>query len=350
MAMPSSALDGYSLVKSRVSLIGYISKFIGKEPKATSQNSYMVLCPIHGEKNSESMSVDDSKGVYHCFACQSQGSIIDFYMAMNPEADSPDKALTSLAAQERIELPKSAYDKTKVSKKRITDALNAVCDAACNFLFHDKSETAGIMFDYLVERGMSDDIIDRWGIGGLPEGREAVRFVRSAANNDVEALVAGNVLARSDHDGSIWATHAGRILFPIFDRGDNDDVIGFGARQIDGVKSYGKGKYLNPTTTDVYDKSKVLYGQHLVKKDQKVAVVEGYLDAIAVNEFTDQVGVACCGTSFTVQQLSMLSGSKTITSAFDSDEAGRRALASTIWIENRSSDAEIGRASCRERV
>lgn len=337
----SSSLDGYSLLKSRVSLIGYISKFLGKEPKATSQNSFMVLCPIHNEQNSESMSVDDSKGVYHCFSCGSQGSIIDFYMAMNAEADTPDKALVALAAQENVELPKSSFDKQAVSKKRITAALNAVSDAATDFLFHDDSDAAEKMFAYLVDRGVTDDIIDRWSIGGLPTGRDAVRFVRKAAHDDVEALVAGNVLSRSDHDGSMWATHAGRILFPIFDRARPDDVIGFGARQVDGVKSYGKGKYLNPTTTDVYDKSKVLYGQHLVKKGQHVAVVEGYLDAIAINEFTDQTGVACCGTAFTVHQMNMLSASKVVTSAFDSDDAGRRALASTVWMENRAPDVEL---------
>lgn len=343
MAMSkSSSLDGYSLVKSRTSLIGYISKFLGKDPKAVSQDSYMVLCPIHGEQNSESMSVDDSKGVYHCFSCGSQGSIIDFYMAMNAEADSPDKALLALAAQERIELPKSSFEKNSVSRKRITEALNAVCDAATEFLFHDSSDAADKMFGYLVEdRGVTDSIIERWGIGGLPEGRDAVRLVRKAANDDVEALVAGNVLSRSDHDGSMWATHAGRLLFPIFDRARADDVIGFGARKVDGVKSYGKGKYLNPTTTEVYDKSKVLYGQHLVKKGESVAVVEGYLDAIAVNEFTDQIGVACCGTAFTVHQMNMLSSSKVVTSAFDSDEAGLRALASTVWMENRASDVEL---------
>ena len=176
----SSSLDGYSLLKSRVSLIGYISKFLGKEPKATSQNSFMVLCPIHNEQNSESMSVDDSKGVYHCFSCGSQGSIIDFYMAMNAEADTPDKALVALAAQENVELPKSSFDKQAVSKKRITAALNAVSDAATDFLFHDESDAAEKMFAYLVDRGVTDDIIDRWSIGGLPTGRDAVRFVRKA--------------------------------------------------------------------------------------------------------------------------------------------------------------------------
>ena len=137
----------------------------------------------------------------------------------------------------------------------------------------------------------------------------------------------------------------GRLLFPIFSR--KNECISFSSRSVPDVKTpLEDSKYINTSNTDIYDKSKVLYGQHLINnKTEKIIVCEGNFDVIALNEMTDNktAAVATCGTALTQDHIGEIKrlGIKELMIVFDSDKAGRKAASSLTWITNHISRAGI---------
>lgn len=341
--------DSVALVKRTITLSKYIAQFTTVKSSGGSNTKFMAFCPFHDNTKTMAMSITDGDGgggLWKCFAGCGGGSIIDFWLKKHgyDEKDISHfgEAVEALASESGITLPerprKEAGAKEEISKTRIKKALEAVADAACDNLFKTNKEEYRLASDYLVDRNVSDKILEKYLMGIIPQNREdAVKFI-TRASGDVPAAIAGGILVRNVEDGSLWTPFSGRLIVPIFDR--SGGVIGYGGRIVPGVKSTGQGKWINPTSTPVYDKSKVMYGLDQLSGSDNAVVVEGYFDAIAITESDiDAVGVACCGTSFTTGHVETLKKVKGVAFIFDGDEAGSKALSSAYWVANKRSDS-----------
>jgi len=333
-------------IKSAMRLSDYVNQFTISPLKETGgKGKFMGFCPLHDNTNSPAFSVNDDKGVWHCFSNCGGGSIFDFWIIQHGY-DSHDKSAFSLAVQGLaeelgVELPEYKSEKKEISPTRIKDTLDRVSIAATNYLFDSEDEGAEKAYDYLSGRGVTDEIIKKYRIGFLPDtNKVATKLITKAAGDDysTRAAVAGGVLGESD--GSHYTSLYGRIIIPITDR--FGAVLGFGAREVPGVSHYGEGKWVNPTTTSVYDKSKILFdGGELSrnKKPSSVVICEGYFDAIAITESeSNAIGLAVCGTATTPHHLEMLNSADEITFMFDGDDAGMNATSKLTWAINKRED------------
>lgn len=329
--------DDFKLVRSAIRLSEYIGRFTQSPPKRTGGDKFMAFCPIHDNTNSEAMTIDDRLGVWNCFAGCGGGDIITFWMKFN-NSDSKGEALRAVAADLSVTLPeREGKQERTLSATAVKKVLKAVAEAAHEHLMKENASVAAdAAYEYLEDREVTDDIMARWMIGALPQGRDATNMLKKIVGKSIPEAIEGGILSKSEHDGSLYSAFAGRILFPIFDK--RGDVIGFGGREIPALVKEGKkgSKYINPTNNIVYSKAKTLYGEHLLNaKTKSVVVVEGYLDVIAVNETGELgVGVACCGTSLTSGHAEVLSAYPRVTALFDSDAAGQKALAKAVSLAN----------------
>lgn len=340
--------SGIELIKQAISLSEYIARFSDSVKPSGSKDSFMALCPLHDNTETPAMSIKDmpTGGVWKCFAGCGGGTIIDFWLIQH-ELDPKDrsnlgKALEGLSKELQVTLPEWKPAET-FSTQRIANALTAVADAACDYLFSDDG-AAGM--DYLLDRGITEDEIERFLIGMLPPSQsEALALVRSATD-DTDALVEAKFLRRNERDNKLWLSMYGRILAPITNPrlyGDNN-VVGFGARVIPNVPCHRheEAKWINSPDSDFYHKQRVLYNlQDGITSKSDVAVTEGYFDALAVDR-TDYTGVAVCGTALTEHHLRILEDAKSVTIIFDGDEAGEDALLRHIWALNKRNDLQCG--------
>lgn len=325
--------DPFKLIKDRLRLSEYIGKFT--DLNSGSGNKWRGPCPIHDGSNKNALSVDDDRGLWKCFTnpdCGG-GSIIDFWMRHNSSTDM-NEALESLAQEARITLPSRTG--RSMGAGRVIEALNHTGGFLCDVLNDSKDSDVAEVLEYLVEeRSVSSEIIQDWNIGFLPNGDDWVDAVREDSH-DLDALIAGGFLRKDERSDRLWSPYSGRITFPIWNR--NGDTVGFGGRSVD---PEARSKYVNPTDTPAYHKSRVLYGMDLLsKKPRRVIVIEGYLDSIAVNEVSDDdtIALATCGTSLTTGQLELIEDVNEIIFMFDGDPAGSRAMSSLFWTVNKLED------------
>jgi len=339
--------DAAALLKREIKLSEYVAQHTTVTPKANGK--FMALCPFHDNTNSPAFSGDDAKGFWKCFVCDVGGTVIDFWL-MAHNMDPKDRtlfgeAIEGLSREHGVALPerpKQESGKHEIGRTRIRQALERVAIAANDNLFDGKDPEYDAAYTYIVdERKMSEKLLDRYMVGMMPEGTDkAVEFIRSHSE-DVEAAIAGGILVRSTEDPKrLFTNFAGRLVVPIRDR--SGGVIGFGGREVPGVKAAVSGtKWVNPSTTPVYDKSRILYGADQFGKGDAAVIVEGYFDAIAVteNKDIDGVGMAVCGVAFTQGHLESIQKATGLTFVFDGDEAGRKALTRNVWVVNKRRDA-----------
>ena len=343
------ATDLVALIGRRVSLKRVGSRHTG-------------LCPFHTEKT-PSFSVDPAKGFYHCFGCKASGDAITFLR----ETEHLDfaEAVEQLAAAANITLTYDAPGAQRANQHR-KESLGLLERAAC--FYHEllmSSADAGDARAYLRRRGYDRQTVVKWRLGYAPrrwddlcrhlgapatqlaaaglayeESRRGTRAPRSPRS---DSDVAGPDPESSEEpgdagvdDGSTASAAAAsdffrdRIMFPICDASGR--VVSFAGRSLprtDASAPTGP-KYKNTAGTAVYDKSKVLYGLHLVKQAAReagrIVVCEGYTDVIGCDLVGIPEAVATCGTALTQQHAQLLSRSaKRIVLAFDADAAGQNA-------------------------
>lgn len=328
-------LDNASKVKSEVRLSSYISDHFDVDLKSAGNSKYRCQCPIHGGDNKTAFTIDDAKGLWKCFTGDcGGGSIIDLFMKIH-NIDDFGEALEGIAEQNNITLEKSRRSR-RITPKRVYNAIEQVAVFAADYLYdHNADDDVAKVYDYAVDRGLNDDIIDDNNIGFFPSGKAGVDFVMKACD-DTDALVDGGILKKDDTTSTYWCHLNGRLVFPI--RNEQGRYVGFGGRKIDGIKSSGDGKYMNTSNTSVYNKSEVLYGMDRVtSKTTNVVIVEGYLDVIGTNlalGSTDTVALAACGTSLTSNHAKYLKKFSRVTEVFDGDAAGQKAAIKSLDMAN----------------
>lgn len=291
-----------------------------------SGRSYMAVCPFHQEKT-PSMSLDRSRGLYHCFGCGEGGDVFTFLQ--KTQGLDFYEALENLARRSGITIERDADAARKRGRR---DAAVAAIRRAID-VYHDrlkKSPEAGPARAYLRSRGYEIDLIDTWKIGFAGTDWDTLTKSLRSAGIDDKAMVDGGLARRGRH--GLYDVFRGRLMFPIHDvRGD---AVGFGGRRIAEVDPSStnnpNAKYVNSADSVVYHKARVLFGldraRQPISDEGRAVVVEGYTDVIAMHQAGVKTAVATCGTALGDGHFDLLRRfTETVVLAFDSDEAGTKA-------------------------
>lgn len=275
---------------------------------------YVALCPFHNERT-PSFVVSPTKNIFKCFGCGISGNAIKFIMEY--EKISFSEAVIKIAQKYGITVKYIGNDKEKHLKglysltRQITD------------FYKNQLKESQIAREYLRKRGILPQTIIDFEIGYSPENPE--RFNKFVQENNISIEGLNKIGLISAHNDKIYDKFSGRIIFPIRDHKGN--IVGFGGRALDENRH---PKYLNSPETQVYKKSKVLYGlfenSHIIKEKSKAVIVEGYMDLISLYQIGIKNVVATLGTALTKEHANLLK--KYIKEAivmFDSDEAGKKA-------------------------
>ena len=289
------------------------------------------LCPFHGEKT-PSFFVDPARGFFHCFGCDTGGDVYDFLQRV--EALTFPEAVERLARLEGVTL---RYEELSPGQRRALGRRTRLveCLGEANTFFRTQLDTeAGrIAVAYLTERGLTRESIGGFELGWAPDSWDAtVRHLTGVQFSPQEIGDAG--LATRGQRG-MTDRFRGRVMFPIYDASGRD-VVAFGGRVIPGVelRSLGRDqsapKYINSPETEVYRKSRTLYGLNWaraeIQRRDAAIVVEGYLDVIALHQAGAPHAVATCGTALTGEHFQQLEKfARRVILALDADAAGYQA-------------------------
>jgi DNA primase len=292
------------------------------------------LCPFHGEK-SPSFTVSPAKGIYKCFGCGKSGTAVNFIMDL--ESLSYPEALRYLANKYGIEVIEKEVSVEEKAQQNEKESLYIVMQYAQKYytdLLMNDDMGRSIGLGYFKERGFTQDIIDKFQLGYSSEERR--KFSETAVKNGYrpEYLVKTgmSILSNNHVEGTpitekdIFDRYTGRVMFPIHNI--SGKVIGFGGRIL--ITDKKQAKYINSPQTDIYDKSKTLYGLFQAKKaiiqDDNCYLVEGYTDVTSMHQSGIENVVASSGTSLTVEQIKLIHRfTKNITILYDGDVAGIKA-------------------------
>ncbi len=302
-------------VRNATNIVGVVSQFV---PLKRVGRRWVGLCPFHPEK-SPSFSVNEEQGLFYCFGCQKSGDSITFLREL--EGLDFVGAVERLAAKANLSLRYTDADGGQFRKRRLQ--LSDIVERAVEW-YHQRllvGADAGPARGYLRSRGITGDDVRRFRLGWAPEGWDELSRALRVSDDDWRDSGLGLINRR----GRQQDFFRGRILFPIFD--PQGDPIGFGGRKMQGADG---PKYLNPGSTPIYDKSKVLYGLSAAKADivqvQEAIVCEGYTDVIGFFQAGMGRAVATCGTALTEDHVKLLTRfAKRLVLAFDADGAGQAA-------------------------
>lgn len=290
--------------------------------------NYVACCPFHSEKT-PSFTVSPAKQFYHCFGCGAHGNAISFLMEYS--GLSFTEAVGDLASRAGLSVPEQAVGAenpqspvTSSSQKTIHQRLLEVMKAATRF-YQGQLKNSEEAIAYLKKRGLTGETAARFAIGYAPPGWQSL----SAAFPDYQTkemrdllVMAGLIIA--GNDGGHYDRFRSRIMFPILDQ--KGKIIGFGGR----VLEQGEPKYMNSPETPLFAKSHELYNlfaaRSAIRKAEKVLVVEGYMDVVALAQHDIHYTVAALGTAITgVHIQKLLRQTDHIIFCFDGDQAGRKA-------------------------
>ncbi|NOQ79257.1 MAG: DNA primase [Gammaproteobacteria bacterium] len=297
-------------------------------PLKRSGANHMACCPFHGEKT-PSFSVSQPKQFYHCFGCGVSGNAINFLMEY--EHLSFVESIEELAQMAGMQVPKIAY--TNEPQKQSPEQFELL-DQVSNYYQYQLNHhsQAQQVQHYVQQRGLSPEIVKRFGLGFSPPGWENVLNVIGAGDqNKIQALFDTGMLIKRDeaHSGHsnkspYYDRFRERLMFPIRDR--RGRTIAFGGR----ILGDGKPKYLNSPETRLFHKGQELYGlfelKQALRKIEKILVVEGYMDVVSLAQFDINYSVATLGTATTAEHLQKLFRlCDEVFFCFDGDRAGRDA-------------------------
>tara|TARA_B110000211_G_C14066771_1_gene548018 strand:- start:115 stop:1881 length:1767 start_codon:yes stop_codon:yes gene_type:complete len=297
-------------------------------PLKKAGKNYQACCPFHTEK-SPSFSVSQDKQFYHCFGCGEHGNAISFLMEFD-RLEFPD-AVEELASHYNMTVPREQINRTPAQQKQDQKAYIQKQDdyelmAQISRFYQQQLKVASdkdIAIDYLKGRGLSGEIVKRFGIGYISDAWDGMMKVFGRSNQINQQLVDLGMAIQSDKNRP-YDRFRGRIQFPIRDK--RGRVIGFGGR----VLGDGTPKYLNSPETRIYHKGQELYGLFEAKQANKqltrLVVVEGYMDVVALAQNGVDYAVASLGTATTSEQLQTLFRTvKEVICCYDGDRAGRDA-------------------------
>ena len=310
--IPQSFIDD---LLGRVDLVDLVN---GRVPLKKSGREFSACCPFHSEK-SPSFTVSPNKQFYHCFGCGAHGNAIGFLM----EYDHLEfvEAIEELARTAGVEIPRQSTP----TKPRTDPNLYEILDAS-NDIFRQQLRShpeRARAVEYLKSRGLTSQAVTDAGIGFAPSGWDNLgNALRGRGVSDEQMTAAGLVIERDN--GGVYDRFRNRLMFPIRDR--RGRVIAFGGR----VLGDDTPKYLNSPETAAFQKGRELYGffeaRNRERALERMLVVEGYMDVVALRQFGIGYAVATLGTSTSREHVETLFRTvPTVVFCFDGDRAGRDA-------------------------
>ena len=303
-------------LRARADIVKVIGSYVTLKKNG---HRYVGLCPFHNE-TAPSFSVDEQKQVYHCFGCKAGGSVIQFVMDI--ERLSFPEAVAFLADQLHMPLPDMqtdpAYEKRRTLKERIYLANRTAARMYHQLLWQPESSA---ILHYLQQRGLSDAVIRRFGIGAAPPSAQVGHQLMEEGFTEEELIQAGLMLRR---EGRTFDMFRNRAMFPIIDTYGN--VLGFGGRAMGDAMP----KYLNTSDTPAFNKRYTVFAANLLRKARgltRVILVEGYMDVVALSQFGVEGVAATLGTALTPEQARLLHRfAPEVYIAYDGDRAGQKAI------------------------
>ena len=286
--------------------------------------TYKACCPFHNEKT-PSFVVSPSKGIYKCFGCGKSGTAVGF--VMEHESMSYVEALRYLAKKYNVEIIEMEETAEDIAKRQRNESLLLVSEYAGKFFVDSLATPEGqtIGYQYFRSRGLTDETIRKYGLGWAPIMRTTFTDAAHAAGYKEEYLL-DTGLCKQYEDGRVVDTFHDRVIFPI--HSVSGRVIAFGGRTLKTDKTI--PKYVNSKETEIYVKSKSLYGIYFAKNEisrqDKCILVEGYLDVLSMHQLGITNVVASSGTSLTVEQIRLIRKfTNNVTIIYDGDGAGIKA-------------------------
>lgn len=314
--IPAAFID---TLLARIDIVELIDAYV---PLRKMGKDYKACCPFHEEKT-PSFTVSQDKQFYHCFGCGAHGTAIGFLL----EHERMDfrEAIGELAKRAGLSLPESMPAAPGADAQAHIDRLLHVVQQANRYFQQQLREhpEAPVAVEYLKRRGVSGEIAARFQLGFAPDGWDGLLRAIGADRAAQEALAQAGLLIKKE-GGGYYDRFRGRVMFPIHDyRGR---IVGFGGR----VLGTGEPKYLNSPETPLFHKGRELYGlfaaREAIKQQQRVLVVEGYMDVVALAQFGIDFAVAALGTATTHDHLErVFRHAPEVIFCFDGDRAGRDA-------------------------
>ncbi|GHE20681.1 DNA primase [Halomonas urumqiensis] len=285
--------------------------------------NYSGLCPFHQEKT-PSFTVSADKQFYHCFGCGAHGNALRFLMEYD-KLRFPE-AVEQLAARLAMEVPREGADdpQAQARERKRKEGVNLLELSAAFFRERLKMPEASGAREYLATRGLSTDVQQIFGIGYAPDDWEALKRHLTERGVSEAVQVEYGLLVHREESGRTYDRFRDRVMFPI--RDIKGRTIAFGGR----VLGDAKPKYLNSPETPVFHKGRELYGLHEARQAdhrlERLVIVEGYMDVVALAQFGIRNAVATLGTSTSEDHLSRLFRLVgEVVFCFDGDRAGRQA-------------------------
>ncbi|MCB0598509.1 MAG: DNA primase, partial [Phaeodactylibacter sp.] len=279
------------------------------------------LCPFHAEKT-PSFTVSPSKGFYKCFGCGKGGDAVNFLMELE-QMDFPE-AIRHLARKYGIQLEETEVSQEVREEQQYQESLYLVNEYAKQYyqdqlFLTDVGKSVGL--SYFKERGFREEVIKKFGLGFAPDKTDA--FTVKATHDGYKLDLLKKLGLASQYGRDFFRN---RVMFAIHNL--SGKVIGFGGRIL--VKDVKAPKYVNTPETDVYNKSKVLYGaffaKRAIRKEDECIMVEGYTDVLSLHQAGIENVVASSGTSLTIEQIRLVKRyTENIKILYDGDPAGIKA-------------------------
>lgn len=326
-------------LRSRINIADVIGQYVTL--KQAGSGSMKGLCPFHDER-SPSFHVRTQVGFYHCFGCGEGGDVFTFVQKMDSRGFT--EAVEHLAEQAGFTL---TYEDGQAAPERKSRsrifAANTAAEEYFRAQLHEPQAEVGRAF--LAERGFDQLAAETFGIGFAPNSYDALSSHLTKKGFTVPELIDAGLVSKGDR--GVYDRFRGRLIWPI--RDVTGQTIGFGARKL---TDDDKGpKYLNTPETEVYHKSRVLYGLDLAKRDiakkRQVVIVEGYTDVMACHLAGITTAVATCGTAFGADHIPLIrrvmgdnensleQKRGEVIFTFDPDEAGQKAATKAFYDQDK---------------
>lgn len=305
--------DEINQIRAKANIVSIVSSYI---PLTQRGKNYVGVCPFHDD-HSPSMSVSESKQIYKCFSCGATGNVFQF--VADYENVSFIEAVSIVANKCGMELSANAFNS---HMPQTFKEEHEIMNLAQKFFQNNLRTTVGKeALKYLKDRGLTDEIIKEFGIGLSLDSNDSLYNLLNKKNYDNKKLLDIGLI--NDINGKIHDMFARRITFPLWDKDGN--IVGFSARIYRGEKDV--SKYMNSRESKIFKKGETLYNYHnardAAKRDKKIIVVEGFMDAIRIAVSGLKNVVALQGTAMTNDQVMLLKKLRVkVILCLDNDNAG----------------------------
>jgi len=307
-------------IQEAAQIVDVVSDFVTLKKRGV---NYLGLCPFHDDRT-PSFSVSPSKNICKCFSCGEGGTAVHFIM--KHEQLSYYEALKYLAKKYNIEVKERELtneEKMLESERESLFIINEFARTHFKSLLYDNQEGRTVGLTYFKERGFRDDIIKKFELGYALEQRNAFSTEALRLGYKKDFLLKTGLVAGGENDGPLYDRFRGRVIFPVHTL--SGKVVAFGGRIL--RKADNLAKYVNSPESEIYSKSRELYGiffaKRAVVKADNCFLVEGYTDVLSMHQAGIENVVSSSGTALTSGQIRLIRRfTQNMTVLYDGDDAG----------------------------